>query len=74
MLTNRKLARVVSDAAFGELRRQIMYKTGRYGTELVVGDQWFSSSKRCSGCGSHKPDLTLADRPYRRRADRHPAR
>ena len=28
MLANRRLARVVSDAAFGELRRQLTYKTG----------------------------------------------
>lgn len=36
MLANRKLARVVSDASFGELRRQVEYKAVWYGTELVV--------------------------------------
>ncbi len=64
MLANRRLARVVSDAAFGELRRQLTYKTGWYGTELVVADRWFPSSKTCSGCGTVKTELTLTERTY----------
>ena len=64
MLQNTKLARVVSDAAFGEFRRQLTYKAGWYGTELVIADRWFPSSKTCSGCGTINPDLTLADRVY----------
>ena len=64
MVRNRRLARVVSDAAFGELRRQLTYKTGWYGTGLVVADRWFPSSKTCSGCGAVKADLALADRAY----------
>jgi putative transposase len=64
MLANRRLARVVSDATFGELRRQLEYKAAWYGTELVVADRWFPSSKTCSGCGIIKTDLTLADRIY----------
>ena len=64
MLTNRRLARVVSDASFGELRRQLEYKAAWYGTELVIADRWFPSSKTCSGCGQVKTDLTLADRVY----------
>jgi putative transposase len=64
MLANRKLARVVSDAAFGEFRRQLAYKAAWYGTELVVADRWFPSSKTCSGCGSIHADLTLSDRVY----------
>jgi putative transposase len=65
MLQNRRLARVISDAAFGELRRQLAYKAGWYGAELVVADRWFPSSKTCSRCGTVKTDLTLADRIYR---------
>ncbi len=64
MLANRRLARVVSDAAFAELRRQLEYKSAWYGTELVIADRWFPSSKTCSGCGTTKADLTLADRIY----------
>jgi putative transposase len=64
MLGLRSLARHVSDAAFGEFRRQLNYKTAWYGTELIVADRWFPSSKTCSGCGGIDPDLTLADRTY----------
>jgi putative transposase len=64
MLQLRALARHVSDASFGEFRRQLEYKTAWYGTELVIADRWFPSSKTCSGCGSINSDLTLADRTY----------
>ena len=62
--SNRKLARYIADAGFGELRRQLEYKAAWYGTELVVADRWFPSSKTCSGCGVVKADLTLSDRFY----------
>ena len=64
ILRNRKLARHISDAGFGELRRQLEYKAAWYGTEVVIADRWFPSSKTCSGCGVVKGDLTLADRVY----------
>lgn len=64
MLRNRSLARHISDAGFGELRRQLEYKTAWYGTGLVVADRWFPSSKKCSGCGIVKADLSLGDRVY----------
>jgi len=64
MLANRRLARVVSDASLGELRRQIEYKAAWYGTEVTIADRWLPSSKTCSGCGEVKADLTLADRVY----------
>ncbi|MFZ5846881.1 MAG: IS607 family element RNA-guided endonuclease TnpB [Actinomycetota bacterium] len=64
MLRNRRLARVISDAAFGELRRQLEYKAAWYGTELIIADRWYPSSKTCSGCGTVKADLTLSERTY----------
>jgi putative transposase len=36
----------------------------REGGTLVVADRWYPSSKQCSGCGSVKAKLTLADRVY----------
>jgi putative transposase len=68
MLANRKLARAVSDASFGELRRQIEYKATWYGTDLVVASRWFPSSKTCAGCGRIDAELTLSDRVYECRA------
>jgi len=63
MVKNHKLAKAVSDASMGELRRQIEYKAAWNGVEVVVADRWYPSSKTCSGCGNVK-DLTLADRVY----------
>jgi putative transposase len=39
MLKNRKLARVVSDARFGEIRRQLTYKTPWNGGHLEIADR-----------------------------------
>jgi putative transposase len=64
MVRNHSLARHVFDAAFGELRRQLEYKTAWYGTRLVIADRWFPSSKTCSGCGHVHATLTLADRLF----------
>ena len=58
-------ARAVADQGFGAVRRMLGYKTVREGGRLVVADRWFPSSKRCSGCGSVKAKLTLAERVYR---------
>ncbi len=65
MTANRRLARAVADQGFGAARRMLGYKTAREGGRLVVADRWFPSSKRCSGCGSVKAKLTLAERVYR---------
>jgi putative transposase len=39
------------DAAAGELRRQLIYKSQWYGAELWVADRFYPSSKTCSECG-----------------------
>jgi IS605 OrfB family transposase len=64
MLANRKLARYITDAAFGELRRQLAYKTQWNGGRLLVADRWYPSSKTCSGCGAVKTKLALSERTY----------
>ena len=51
MTTNRRLARALSDAGFGELRRQIEYKAQWRGVTVVIADRWFPSSKTCHACG-----------------------
>ena len=65
MVKNRHLARSLSDAALGEFRRQLGYKTARSGAALHVVDRWYRSSKTCSGCGSVKAKLSLNERTYR---------
>jgi putative transposase len=58
------LSRSILDAAFGEFRRQLDYKTQWYGSALTVVDRFFPSSKVCSRCGSVKATLNLQDRVY----------
>jgi putative transposase len=60
----RAFNRALRDGALGELRRQLAYKTGWYGSTLVVADRWYPSSKTCSGCGERKPSLRLSERTY----------
>jgi putative transposase len=64
MVRNRHLARALSDAGLAELRRQLTYKTGWYGSRLVVADRFYPSSKTCSACGWVKAKLTLAERTF----------
>lgn len=60
----RGLNRSIADAGLGELSRQLAYKTSWYGSARVMADRWYPSSKTCSGCGSVKAKLTLAERLY----------
>ncbi|MFE3052422.1 IS607 family element RNA-guided endonuclease TnpB [Nocardia sp. NPDC059239] len=64
MLKNRRLAKHIADAGFGELRRQLGYKTRRHGGTLVVADRFYPSSKTCSSCGFVKAKLTLSERIF----------
>ncbi|WP_317160519.1 IS607 family element RNA-guided endonuclease TnpB [[Mycobacterium] appelbergii] len=61
----RGLNRAFGDAGLGELFRQLAYKTGWYGSQMVKADRWFPSSKMCSGCGVVKAKLHLAERTYK---------
>ena len=64
MVKNHSLARSVSDAALGEFRRQLEYKTARTGAALRVVDRWYPSSKTCSNCGTVKAKLSLSERTF----------
>lgn len=64
MVKNHSLARSVADAALGEFRRQLEYKTARSGAVLCVVDRWYRSSKTCSGCGEVKAKLSLSERVF----------
>ena len=64
MLRNHSLARVLSDAALGEFRRQIEYKAKWYGRKVAFADRWYPSTKTCSTCGSVK-DMELSERTYK---------
>ncbi|MFF1724238.1 IS607 family element RNA-guided endonuclease TnpB [Streptomyces sviceus] len=64
MLRNRRLARRVAYAGFGEIRRQLTYKGRRNGCRTLVAGRWYPSSKTCSNCGAVKAKLPLHVRVF----------
>jgi len=64
MMSNHCLAQALSDQGFGEFRRQLEYKTERYGSKLIVADRWYPSSKLCSSCGYRMDKLPLNIRSW----------
>ena len=51
MVKDKLLSKAVSDANFGEIRRQLEYKCAWHHKQLIVVDRWFPSSQTCSECG-----------------------
>jgi len=57
LLKNRRLSKSLSDASFGEIRRQLEYKSDK----VCTVDRFFPSTKLCMNCG------TLHDMPLNKR-------
>lgn len=64
MIRNPKLSKHIADASWGEFVRQLQYKTEWAGRTLVAIDQFFPSSKRCSGCGYISKSMPLNVRDW----------
>ncbi len=64
MVKNHCLAKSISDVGWGEIVRQLDYKSRWYGRTFVQIDQWYPSSKRCSACGHILDALSLDTRQW----------
>ena len=64
MVKNRKLAKAINDSSWSVFTIMLAYKAEWYDKALVRIDQWYPSSKTCSGCDYvlGKDDLKLSDR------------
>ena len=71
MIKNRKLAKTIQDAAWGEFRRQVEYKSRWNGFEMALAPRFFPSSKTCSGCGHIKSKLGAWFKNQKRRVTCH---
>ena len=64
MMRNRRLARVLSDAAMGSFAPTLELKKRRFGKEVLYVDPFFPSSKQCRKCKVKNQDLKLSDRVF----------
>jgi putative transposase len=59
MMKNHCLAKGIADVAWGEILRQLKYKSEWNGRQLLTVDQFFPSSKTCNPCKFVNQGLTL---------------
>ena len=59
MLRNHNLAQSISDVGWAGFMDKLKYKCELYGKTLLQIGQFEPSSKICSNCGHHNPDLKL---------------
>lgn len=64
MIRNHKLGNALSDVAFGEIQRQLVYKSNWKGCILFKINRFYPSSKTCSNCGWINQSLKLSDRSW----------
>ncbi len=64
MVANRRLARSISDAGWGQFVRILGEKADRYGRTVHAVSRWLASTKTCSACGHRLNELPLQIRRW----------
>ena len=64
MVKNHKLAGAISAVAWGEMFRQLEYKSDWYGKNLLRAHRFSATSKMCRCCKNINNELTLKDRTW----------
>jgi putative transposase len=65
MVRNKRLAKHIQDASWGEFVRQLKYKGEWYGCHTQTIDRWYPSSKTCSECGYVMKEMPLNVRVWK---------
>ena len=61
MVKNHKRAKSISDASWGEFRRQLEYKAEWHGKSVIRVDRFYPSSQLCHMCGYRNRDVKNLD-------------
>jgi len=64
LVKNGKLARALSDAAFGAFKQYMIYKAEQWSGMVIEVGRFFASSRLCHVCGYKNIDLMLMDREW----------
>jgi len=64
MMKNRRLARTIGDAGWGDLLRMVTYKQEWAGGKVIKINRFFPSSKTCSECNFVRKDMSLSVRNW----------
>ena len=64
MIKNRRLAKHISDAGWGQFVRMLSYKGEWYGCQVKSCDRWYPSSKICSVCEAKMVSMPLYIREW----------
>lgn len=64
MIKNRKLAKAINDAGWGQFVTILTYKANWYGKNILKVNRFFASSKICSHCNHKLDKLPLSTRKW----------
>lgn len=59
MLEQKRFSRMIADAGWRIFWNMLAYKCAKFGSDLLVMNTGFPSSKKCSSCGNVKDDFPL---------------
>ena len=51
LMKTKQFSKLLADASWSEIQRQLKYKAAWYGKKIIFVDQYYPSSQFCSGCG-----------------------
>ena len=64
MIKNHRIAKAISDAAWGQFVSMLVYKAELNDKQVIKIGRWYPSSKTCHSCGWVNEGLKLSDRQW----------